>query len=349
MAEARLPRSQHDALTRHVFCRPRAAAIVLRRVLPRAMLEALELDTLELLSSAHARPSLGNRDGDLLFAVRLRGHHGASSIRIAFEHYSSLTPLQPWRALVYATEHWGRHIREQLRPPRTLPFILPVVLVQPPARGAPLRLSDLLELPAHLRQTFGAPFEVRLHVDDLSGSVLHDPDADAGHLALVEITRALLHAYGNDDSLTHARLAALAPCFDTVLVHFGSAELTELWTYVVKVYGADSPLCSIIQSTCRKAVREMYMTIADDLRAKGMAEGRAKGMAEGRAKGMAEGRAKGMAEGLSQALLQVLEHRALPLPRALRERVVTTLDESLLRRWFQRALSAQALEDVFDA
>lgn len=113
--------------------------------------------------------------------------------------------------------------------------------------------------------------------------------------------------------------------FDSVLVHFGSAEVTELWTYVIQVFGVESPICAIIMRACGKAVKEMYVTIADDLRA--------------------EGRAVGKAE----ALLQVLEHRALPAPVALRERVLGTADESLLQRWLGRALTADSLAAVFDA
>jgi hypothetical protein len=64
--------------------------------------------------------------------------------------------------------------------------------------------------------------------------------ADAGHLALVEITRALLYAYKNQDALTELRLAKLAPLFDTVLDHFGSADIEELLSYVVHVFGEGS-------------------------------------------------------------------------------------------------------------
>lgn len=98
---------------------------------------------------------------------------------------------------------------------------------------------------------------------------------------------------------------------------------------MIQVFGVESPICAIIMRACGKAVKEMYVTIADDLRAEGRAEGRAVGKAE--------------------ALLQVLEHRALPAPVALRERVLGTADESLLQRWLGRALTADSLAAVFDA
>ncbi|MCX4246911.1 RpnC/YadD family protein [Paraliomyxa miuraensis] len=149
-----------------------------------------------------------------------------------------------------------------------------------------------------------------------------------GHLALVEITRTLLYCYRNDDPRIEGRLASLAPLFDTVLVHFGSSDLEEILTYVVDVFGPASPLCAIIMGTFGRAAREMYLTIAESMRA--------------------EGRDKGRAEGRAQALLRLLEHRALLPSPALRERVVETSDEALLQHWFDRALAAETVEAVFD-
>ncbi len=96
----------------------------------------------------------------------------------------------------------------------------------------------------------------------------------------------------------------------------------------------------------------MYATIRDELIAEGMlkgeAKGMAKGLAEGMAKGMAEGMARGMAEGIATMLEQLLDSRELVLTEELRERVAGCMDESLLRLWFQRAITAANVTDVFD-
>jgi hypothetical protein len=68
-----------------------------------------------------------------------------------------------------------------------------------------------------MRARVPSPIELRAYTDDLSGSVLDDAEADPVTLALVELTRALLFARGNPASLTHARLATLAPLFDVLL------------------------------------------------------------------------------------------------------------------------------------
>jgi predicted transposase YdaD len=314
-----------------VFSRPKAAAIELRQALPPAVLAELDLDTLALESSAHARPSRGPLDSDLLFSVRLRGPEGAS-IHVSLDHQSGPDPLFPWRTFVYTGEVWGRYIRAHTPPrPRQLPFVLPVLIAQYPARNVPTRLSDILALPERVREAFGAPFEAHVHVGDLRRSVLDDPVADPGHLALVEITRTLLYAYRNPGAIHDPRLATLGPLFDTVLDSFGPLEVEELLSYVVHVFGEDSPIFAIIMDTLGKAVKEVYVTVADKLRAEGRKEGRKEGRSVARA----------------EALLRLLDHRMGPVSESLRARVLATPDESLLQRWFDRALVAASLDEVF--
>jgi hypothetical protein len=81
-------------------------------------------------------------------------------------------------------------------------------------------------------------------------------------------------------------------------------------------------------------------------RAKGMAEGRAKGMAEGRAKGMAEGKAEGKAEGEARILLRYLRTR-FTVPATLNDQVMACADTAQLEAWFDRAVKATTLEEVF--
>ncbi|MEM9461210.1 MAG: hypothetical protein AAGF11_44010 [Myxococcota bacterium] len=95
----------------------------------------------------------------------------------------------------------------------------------------------------------GLNIELELLVDDLSGSVLDDPLACPGPLALVELTRALLYAYENPSSLTPTRLETLAPLFDQVLdqdYQLGIKDTRALMTYVAKVFKPDSPLRALI-------------------------------------------------------------------------------------------------------
>lgn len=338
----KIPRTRHDLLVRFVFGRPKAAAIEMRHAFPPAVLAELDLDSLERVSSSFARPRRGPLDSDLLFSVDLRGpmppdRTDPYSIYVSLDHHSNPDHLFPWRSHVYTGEIWGRHIADHSPPrPRRLAFVLPLVLAQYPARNMPTRLSDLFDLPDQVRATFGAPFEAVIYVDDLSRSVLDDPVADEGHLALVEITRTLLHAYRNPHALDDPRLATLGPLFDTVLRCFGTREVEELLSYVLHVFGEGSPIVAMIMETLGRAVKEVYVTMAEKLRAEGRKEGHKQGRKEGRVAAKAED------------VLYVLRRRQGSVPAAVRQRVLATEDERLLQRWLDRALVAGSVDEVFE-
>jgi hypothetical protein len=97
-----------------------------------------------------------------------------------------------------------------------------------------------------------------------------------------------------------------------------------LWVYVISAFEADSPLRGLIVQAVSKRAKEEYMTIEEDLLAQGEAKGRA------------------------ESLLGVLEHRAIAVPVAMRERVLSTQDASLLQRWFDRAFSVMSAEELFE-
>jgi hypothetical protein len=212
-------------------------------------------------------------------------------------------------------------------------------------------------MPPALRRLLGIPVELALVVDDLSGSVLDDTLADPATLALVELTRAFLHAYGNPRSLTRARLVTLAAQLDILLARnspdpdresTGDDDVRALWTYVIEVFEEGSPLRTLLLEGVSQPVRGVYMTIKEAL----LAEGRKKGVAEGRKKGVAvgekRGRKQGVAEGRAAAVLDLLELRELPIPAPVRDRVLATRNQSLLRRWLARALTVPSAEQLFE-
>lgn len=80
----------------------------------------------------------------------------------------------------------------------------------------------------------------------------------------------------------------------------------------------------------------MYTTIREEWLAEGIAKGRAEGMAKGRAKGKA------------QMLERLLDTRGLPLSPELRARIRGCDDEAILQRWFDRAVTAATVAEVFD-
>jgi hypothetical protein len=136
-----------------------------------------------------------------------------------------------------------------------------------------------------------------------------------------------LHAYKNPGALTEARIAELAPLFDVLLEHKRPGDVRTLWVYVISAFEADSPLRRLILNAVSKEVKEEFMTIKDAW--------------------LAEGRAEGEATGVAKSLLRLLESRAIAISEAMREHVLATRDESLLLRWFDRAVSMATADEVF--
>jgi hypothetical protein len=207
----------HDHLFRYVFCRPKAIAMVLRRTLPKVLLQVLDLRTLRYVPSVHVNPRLRRHEPDLCFTVDAIDEGRRVTIYLVIEHQSHRDARMPWRSLVYMGETWGRYIHDHPRRRGRIPFMLAVLLTQHPARTTPTRLSSILDVSPRLRQLLGTPVELVLHAADFSGSLLGDRKAPVAIRALVELARAFLHAHENPGSLTEARLGELAPLVGVLL------------------------------------------------------------------------------------------------------------------------------------
>jgi hypothetical protein len=70
------------------------------------------------------------------------------------------------------------------------------------------------------------------------------------------------------------------------------------------------------------------------------------GRAQGRVQGQAEGRAQGEAEGRAEMLLQLLGAR-FKLTGSIRDRVKACTDTTQIGTWFDRAITANSLDEVF--
>jgi hypothetical protein len=68
--------------------------------------------------------------------------------------------------------------------------------------------------------------------------------------------------------------------------------------------------------------------------------------AEHEALGLARGEAKGKAEGEAKAVLTVLDTRGVPVPDAIRERILACADLAQLETWLRRAVTATTAADV---
>jgi hypothetical protein len=331
------PHNVHDHFVCYIFCRPWAAAIMLRRALPADLLAHLDLEALALDSPVYTDPYLRGRASDLGFSSRLVDGEHSVPAHISIEHQSNPDALHPLRRVVYGTDFWGRQVRARPHGVPPLTVIIPVVLLQYPARNTPIQLSSLLDVPPALRDVVGNPFDARIFATDFSGSVLDDPVAPLHFRALVELACAFLHGYRNERSLTDERLAELAPLFDIVAEHFGPDDLQAFWTYITEVFEDGVQMCAKLMQSVSQPTREAYMTVQERWLAKGREQGLEQGLEQGRAIGKAE------------MLLDVLELRQIPIPADVREQVLATRDEQRLRGWVERMLTIASAEELVAA
>ncbi|MET9523113.1 hypothetical protein [Streptomyces coeruleorubidus] len=60
-----------------------------------------------------------------------------------------------------------------------------------------------------------------------------------------------------------------------------------------------------------------------------------------------EGKAEGKAEAKVESILSVLDKRGIPVPEDTRDRITSCTDLDTLTLWFDRSLTATAVEDLF--
>ena len=93
-------------------------------------------------------------------------------------------------------------------------------------------------------------------------------------------------------------------------------------------------------------IRKNWEYAREQGRKEGLARARAEGFAEGRAEGFAEGFAEGLAEGFAGNVLIVLRARGIPVPDAVRERILAEKDPERQQLWLERAVIMTSLAEV---
>ncbi len=347
--DEQIAHNPHDAIVKRTFTKPEAAAVELRAALPPALTAKLDWDSVRVESGSFVDPKLKPIHNDILYSVALRESNQRVLIYVVVEHQSTPDRMMAVRFLGYVSHVYDRYLGEH-KDADTIPLLVPLLLYQGP-RGwtMPTRLSELLDIPPGLTDTFPSPVELAFGVDDLSESVVDDQltrDELARNrgLVLAEVVRTLMWLFRRTQEATGERAKRLGLLVDVVAETWGRDEVLAILTYAISAFGPQSPMRGILLESASEETRQMYATMRDEFIARGEAKGKAEGEAKGRVEGEAKGRAKGMARMVERLLLK----RELVLTDELGERLAGCEDEGLLQRWFDRALTATTLTEVFD-
>jgi predicted transposase/invertase (TIGR01784 family) len=265
-------------LFKATFETPEQAAGLFKQLLPATLTEALAWDTLERDSGTFVDPHLRKRQSDLLFSVQLA--HGASAgqtvlLYILLEHQSSNDIDMLLRMLEYLVRIWKRHRKSH---PGPLPIIVPIVVSHAEGGwGSPTTFHDLFDLHPDAIPGLGELVpnfslllrDLTLVDDDELLSFLLLP---AASLLLKTLRDSRYHEkllHGLDKWRTRVREILASP---------GGREYIEQWLDYVWTVTPDLDFeafrASILQQL--PEAKEVIMTIAEQLHAKGRAEGEAK-------------------------------------------------------------------------
>lgn len=265
----------HDRLFRLVFENPKHIAGELRAVLPRALAELLDFQSLKLESGSYIEPEGVGLRSDLLFSLRTRGDQ-VMLLYVLIEHQSSGLWFMPLRMLEYDVAIW-RHWR-RTNPKGPLPPILPLV-VSHAEHGwtGPTRFQALFgpNLPAgfqpHLPQ-----FE--LIIDDLKA--LQDVDLLRRPMPVIARLVLLVLAHARDDRALLEHLTPWRAEWQRAWAQTENREVfMELFGYIMQVSQNVTPaeLRDFATQTIGPQTKEVVMTAGQRLVEQGIEQGVDKG------------------------------------------------------------------------
>jgi predicted transposase/invertase (TIGR01784 family) len=139
----------HDKFFKEIFGQPDLAADFVRNYLPSAIVNALNLDSLEVQKESFVDEKLKENFADLIYRVRLRNSSQSSFVCLLFEHKSNPDKWVAFQVLSYLLQFWERLKANKAK---SLPLIFPVLFYHGETRwnystsfSALLNQSDLTE------------------------------------------------------------------------------------------------------------------------------------------------------------------------------------------------------------
>lgn len=309
-------RTPHNELFLFAFEDLDVARGELRAVLPRALLDVLDLDGLEVEANRLVDDDLSARFCDVLYRAPLRAG-GHAFVWILLEHQSTADSMMGLRLLEYMVRVWSKLRRAAHPQPIELPVIVPVVLQHDPA-GWPVsrRFSDLYESDGRLRNLLGPLVPDFTYIlDDLSAE---SPETLAGRTEGQPLLRLVLWSLQGRGHVEEDRLPA--------------------WTREL------AALTRIDKHDAALAVVRYNLTVTDDKASMVLEAARRADPELGRSGMTFLERAE--AKGRGDALLKLLTLKFGPPTDEVQARVgAASLDE--LDTWIERILAATSVDEVF--
>ena len=328
-----VPATPHDALFRALLESPDRAAALIRGYLPAEIASLISDTPPKLLDGTFVDEALRGSQSDRLFEVQLNVGKPALLFCL-LEHKSEPSLRTPLQLLEYKVQIWRRWAGNRADRLRALPPIIPLVFYAGRQKWTvPASIFDMIDDDATIRPFVRSMKYIlhdlgRIELDQLS----EDDAVLAGLGALkyesarkipFEVLRQILAALPDDD-----------PAFEIATISYIYLR------YQIRL----ETLKTALKAAKPQHWEALMGTIAETL----TKQARQEGLLAGRAEGKAEGKAEGLTEGEAKSLTRLLERRFGPLPRKVRDRIVSA-ELRQIETWFDIAIDAPDLDTIFVA
>jgi len=294
----------HDKLFKAVFSEPENAIAHFGAFLPAEITAALDLSQAVHEPGSFVDETLRERHTDLLYRIPWKKGFGEGDrevlLFVIFEHQSTPDPMMPFRMLRYAVRIWERWIREHPEQ-RQLQPILPLVLYHGEQDWTVARslfeLFDLADVPSGAVEAL-KPYLPRLRI--MLNEVASLPDEQIPGHGAVRLTLLLFKTGRIPDVLDLVPSWTEEFRMEAARGKPGLRILSLLVEYLLRVNeNVSVGALAEFLAPLGDEIKEIPMTVGEQLIEKGRQEGRQEGEAAGRHKEKLDVARKALAKGMS--------------------------------------------------
>ena len=320
MKEAYQP---HDTFFHLVFSREENARDLLRNALPKSIFERLDLSVLEISKESYADRWLGTHQSDILIRTRYRTK--PILVYILIEHKSYPYRWTVLKLLAYMVRIWEKLLAQNQRM-KVLPPIIPMIFYHGSRQWTfPLDFSSYVELPEGFKAFVPDFRTILFNLQDL-----RDEDFQGADLFQASV-RTFKYAFKR-----------MRPYLGAILYHASAFPFDEekrsflegLLKYILQV-GQDIEPRHVEEELGkggRAQAGEVYMTIAEQLRAEGKAEGKAEGQILAK----------------QQDIKHLLEKKFGFVDEATRQRIAGCKEIGKLEQAIVQVLDAESIDQILE-
>ena len=318
----------HDHFFRMAMTDKRVAHDFFAAHLPTTLLEAIDLNYLELQPSSHIDDFRSEAITDMTFRTKI--HSQSAYLQLQVEHQSSPDALMPFRTEKYRINFIDQYLKQN-PDATTIPLVIPLVLYHGKKPwGYSTDIRDLIAAPKTLVDAYAFKPFILIDLNTIHDAALKE------HLWSGVMELALKHIFAQN----------VLPYVESMMSLLRQLEQADGRGFVenVLVYILDrgemdqASFLSLVRKELPPELGDKIMTASEQLIAKGMQQGVQQGMQQGIQKGVQQGMQQGkhlaklemahemLAKGLAETLIAEITKLSLDEIHAEVDKLKTDLN-----------------------